>query len=290
MKKEKIINWIIFIVLSVIWGSSFILMKETSKELNGLQIGSIRIFSAGLIFLPFAIFHVRDIPRRKIPFVILSGFLGNFFPAFLFAVAIEKKIESSLAGILNSLTPLFVILIAILFFKAKIESKKIAGVLIGLAGLLILNFSAGGMTLNNFGFILLILSATILYGFNVNIVTYYLKEVDPLKIATVSLSILCLIAGIILWQQNVFSIAKYDEGARLSIIYAGLLGIVGSAFATALFYILIKKAGGLFAALVTYGIPVVAIFWGLVAHETVTILQISCLALILGGVYLANRD
>jgi drug/metabolite transporter (DMT)-like permease len=290
MKREKFINWMIFIVLSVIWGSSFILMKECSKELNGWQIGSIRIFSAGLIFFPFALFHARDIPRGKIPFVILSGFLGNFFPAFLFAIAIEKKVESSFAGILNSFTPLFVIVIAILLFKAKIESKKIMGVLIGFAGLLILNFSAGGMTLNNFGFIPLILLATIFYGLNVNIVTYYLKEVDPLKIATVSLAILCLIAGIIVWQQQVFSIAKYDEGARLSIVYAALLGIVGSAFATALFYILIKRAGGLFASLVTYGIPVVAIFWGFIVHEHVSLLQIGCLALILFGVYLANRD
>jgi drug/metabolite transporter (DMT)-like permease len=290
MKKEKIINWIIFIVLSVIWGSSFILMKECSKQLNGWQIGSIRIFSAGLIFLPFAVFHIRDIPRSKIPFVILSGFLGNFFPAFLFAIAIEKKIESSLAGILNSLTPLLVILISILFFKARIESKKIMGVLLGFVGLLVLNFSAGGMTFNNFGFILLILLATILYGLNVNIVTYYLKEVEPLKIATVSLAVLCLLTGIIIWQQQVFSMAKYDEGARLSMVYAALLGIVGSAFATALFYILIKRAGGLFASLVTYGIPVVAIFWGIIAHENVTILQVGCLALILFGVYLANRD
>ena len=290
MKKEKAFNWIIFIILSVLWGSSFILTKESSKELNGWQIGSIRIFFAGLIFLPFAVFHIKDIPRQKIPFVILSGFLGNFFPAFLFAIAIEKKVESSLAGILNSLTPLLVIVIAILFFKAKIESKKIAGVLIGFAGLLILNFSAGGMTLHNFGFILLILLATIFYGLNVNIVSYYLKEIEPFKIATVSLAALCLIAGIIMWQQDIFSIVKYDEGARIFIVYAALLGIVGSAFATALFYILIKRAGGLFASLVTYGIPVVAIFWGVIVHENVTVAQISCLALILSGVYLANRN
>ncbi len=93
-----------------------------------------------------------------------------------------------------------------------------------------------------------------------------------------------------MWQQHVFSIAKYDQEARISIVYAGLLGIVGSAFASALFYILIKRAGGLFASLVTYGIPAVAIFWSVIANENVTILQISCLALILGGVYLANRN
>jgi drug/metabolite transporter (DMT)-like permease len=117
-----------------------------------------------------------------------------------------------------------------------------------------------------------------------------LKGVDPIKIATVSLAILCFLAAIIMWQQHVFSIAKYDQEARISIVYAGLLGIVGSAFASALFYILIKRAGGLFASLVTYGIPAVAIFWSVIANENVTILQISCLALILGGVYLANRN
>ncbi len=135
------------------------------------------------------------------------------------------------------------------FFSKQNRIKKIAGVWIGLVGLLILNFSAGGMTLNNFEFILLILLATIFYALNVNIVNYFLKEVDPLKIATVSLAILCLIAGIFMWQQQIFFIAKYDEGARTFVVYAILLGIVGSAFASALFYILIKRAGGLFASL-----------------------------------------
>jgi drug/metabolite transporter (DMT)-like permease len=219
----------------------------------------------------------------------LSGALGNFFPAFLFAIAIEKKIDSALAGILNSLTPLFVIVIAVLFFKAKVQQKKIIGVLIGFVGLTILSLSKGGISFDNYVYALLILVATIMYGLNVNIVTQYLKDIEPMKLATVSLGIMSLFAAVVMWQQDVFSMAVYDEGARLSIFYAALLGIVGSAFATALFYALIKRAGGLFASLVTYGIPVVAIFWGIVAGEVVTAIQISCLALILGGVYLANR-
>jgi drug/metabolite transporter (DMT)-like permease len=289
MNNQKLINWGLFVLLSLIWGSSFILMKVSKEHLNGYQIGAIRIFSAGLVFFPFALFHISKIPRRKVPVIALSGLLGNLLPAFLFALAIEKKIDSALAGILNSLTPLFVIVISILFFKASVPQKKLIGVLIGFVGLLMLSLSKGGISLNNIGYASLILLATIMYGLNVNVVTQYLKGIDPFHMATVSLSIMSLIAAVVLWQQDMASIAMYDEGARVSILYAVLLGVVGSAIATLLFYILIKKAGGLFASLVTYGIPVVAIFWGIVAKENVTFIQISCLAIILGGVYLANR-
>jgi drug/metabolite transporter (DMT)-like permease len=288
MKNERWINWGIFILLSVIWGSSFILMKESSKELNGWQIGGIRIFSAGLVFFPFAVFHVFQLPRRKIPYVILSGLLGNLLPAFLFALAIEN-VDSSLEGILNSLTPLFVIVIGILFFKIKPKPKKIAGVLISFFGLLLLSLSEGGITITNFSSVMLVLLATVFYGINVNLVSAFLKDVAPMKMATVSLAFMSLIAGVVLWYQNVFSIAYYDEGARGSIAYAALLGVVGSAIATAFFYALIKRAGGLFASLVTYAIPIVAILWGLLDGEQISLIQICCLVIILGGVYLSNR-
>jgi drug/metabolite transporter (DMT)-like permease len=288
-KNDKVFNWILFIILSLIWGSAFLVMKESTRVLTGWEVAAIRIFSAGLVFLPFAVVQIRSIPRNRIPFVILTGMLGNLFPAFLFAIAIEKKVSSSMAGILNSLTPLFVILIAILIFKQKVQGKKIAGVLVGFIGLLILNLSKGGMTTENFGYILLILLATVLYGLNVNIVTQYLKGVDPIKMATISLSFMTIPTAVILWQQSTVQKFANDAASRPAILYAVALGVIGSAIATAMFYVLIKKAGGLFASLVTYGIPIVAIFWGIMAGEEVTVIQVSCLAMILGGVYLANR-
>lgn len=287
MKKHNLVDWIIFIVLSFIWGSSFILMKVGKEALNGFQIGSIRIFSAGLVFLPFAFFHIAKIPRRKLPLVALSGLLGNLLPAFLFAIAIEK-IDSSLEGILNSLTPLFVILIGISVFKVRVGTKKIIGVIVGFIGLFALTM-ASGINAANLHYALLILLATIMYGLNVNIVGHYLKDVNPINMATVSLAMMGIPAAIVLWQQHVFSIAQYDEGAWLSIAASALLGIIGSAVATALFYVLIKRAGGLFASLVTYAIPVVAIGWGLLSHEQVTLLQFGCLAIILTGVYITSK-
>ena len=289
MKREQLVHWGLFAVLSIIWGSSFILMKVSKEVLNGYQIGAIRIFAAGLVFLPFAFSHASLIPRNKLWLVVLSGLIGNFLPAFLFAIAIEHKIDSALAGILNSLTPLFVILLSLLFFKAKVQLKKIVGVIIGLAGLLVLSLSKGGISLENLDYALLILLATLLYGINVNVVSYYLKGIDPFHMATVSLAAVSFLAGIIVWQQDVVSLLSTNPNALLPVIYAALLGIVGSAIATLLFYILIKKAGGLFASLVTYGIPVVAIAWGIVAQENVTWIQVGCLSVILGGVYLANR-
>ena len=289
MGKKHLTNWALFVLLALVWGSSFILMKKSSEHLTGWQIGATRIFAAGLLFFPLAVFHLRRIPLRKLHLVILSGMLGNLFPAFLFAVAIER-INSSLAGILNSLTPFFVILIAILFFKVKMGRTKILGVLIGFVGLLILSLSKGGIGTDNMGYALLILLATFLYGLNVNLVSFYLKGINPVQMATVSLAFISIPAALILWYQDVYSIALYDAAAGWSIAAAALLGIVGSAIATVLFYVLIKRAGGLFATMVTYAIPIVAIFWGFLAHENITIMQLGGLAIILGGVYLTNKS
>jgi drug/metabolite transporter (DMT)-like permease len=289
MARQNFTNWLLFLLLSLVWGSSFILMKTSAEHLNGLQVGAVRIFAAGVSFLPFAVIYISRIPLRKMGIVILTGLLGNFFPALLFATAIKENGESSLASILNSLTPLFVIVIGVLFFKAKVAKNKIAGVLVGFAGLVMLSLLRGPVSANDNG-VLLILIATIFYGINVNLVSHFLKGIDGLKIASVSLAIMAIPSAAIMWQQNVFSIARYDEEARWSIAVACLLGIVGSAIATAVYYILIQRAGGLFASLVTYAIPIVAMIWGLLANESITGIEIGCLAIILTGVYLANRS
>ncbi|TCZ73621.1 DMT family transporter [Flaviaesturariibacter aridisoli] len=285
--RDKWINWGLFILLALIWGSSFILMKVGRTHLNGLQIGSLRILSAGVVFLPFALFQARRIPRARIPLLLLSGLLGNLFPAFLFAAAIDR-IDSSLEGILNSLTPLFVIVVGLLFFGMKLGRRQVAGVLIGFIGLVLLSLYSG-FNASNFGYAALVLLATLMYGINVNIVNRYLRGLDPIAMATVSLSLMAIPAAIVVGQQEVFSMLRYDEGALLSIGASVLLGIVGSAIATALFYLLIKRAGALFASLVTYAIPIVAIGWGLLDGEGFTLVQGGCLAVILAGVYLVNK-
>ncbi|MFZ9386308.1 MAG: DMT family transporter [Chitinophagaceae bacterium] len=289
---NKFISWTIFIMLCIIWGSSFKLMKD-STALPASQIAALRIFSAGLVFVPFAVFHFRRVPRNRLGLVILSAVFGNLLPAFLFAAAITR-LDASLAGILNSLTPICVVVIGIFFFRQKISSQKIIGVVTGFMGLVLLTVypvlsGEKSIRLDNFSYTLLILLATFLYGINVNLVSHYLKGVHPVYAATVSLAFMTLPAAGILWQQGFLELDYSAPPIRQAIGSSILLGVAGSAIATALFYMLVKRAGGLFASLVTYGIPFIALFWGFLDGESITVTEILCLCIILLGVYIANR-
>lgn len=288
LMSNKFISWSIFILLCFIWGSSFILMKVSQKGLTAPQIASLRIFSAALVFLPFAFFHIRKFPRQKIGTVMLAGLAGNLFPAFCFAIAVTR-IDSSLAGILNSLTPICVVIIGIVFFKDHIKSRKILGVMIGFAGLCLLTFTQKGIHLHNINYALLVLAGTISYGINVNLVAHYLKGIPPLHVTSISLGFMIIPTTILLWQQGFFQQDFSDPVLQWAVVNSCLLGIVGSAIATFIFYVLVQRAGGLFASLVTYGIPFVALFWGFLDGESITWIEIIALTIILAGVYLANR-
>lgn len=290
---KKFINWAIYFLLCLIWGSSFKLMHDSQQGLSAPQMAAIRIFSAGLVFVPLAFFHFSKIPKNKMGLVLLSAVVGNLLPAFLFAEAITR-LDSSLAGILNSLTPICVVLIGIFFFKDKIKTQKIVGVVIGFLGLVLLTvlpmiLSKKSMSFDNLGYTLLIVLATFLYGINVNMVGHYLKGLNPIQVATVSLSFMTIPAGIILIQQGFLDLNFSDVQVQHSVWASVGLGIGGSAIATALFYLLVQKAGILFASLVTYGIPFIALFWGFIDGEKITFVKPLCLGIILLGVYLANR-
>ncbi len=289
MKSNKIINWSIFLLLTLIWGSSFILMKHSKEELTANQIAALRIFSAAIVLLPFAVVSFKKILLKKLWLVILSGVTGNLLPAFLYAAAIVKNIDSSLAGILNSFTPLFVVVLGVSIFRDKIQRNKILGVLIGLFGLILLFSLSSGINFQNFGYASLILLATISYGFNINMVSHYLKEYNPLDVTAVSISFMIFPTAFILWKENFLSLPFDEANMQFAIAEAVALGIVGSAVATGLFYILIKRSGGIFASMVTYTIPFMAIIWGVLDNEKVTLLQIACLGIILAGVYLTNK-
>ena len=252
------------------------------------QVAALRIFSAALVFIPFAIFHLKGVSRKTAGLLVFTGFFGNLLPAFCFAIALVK-IDSSLTGILNSLTPICVVLVGILVFKDKIKMQKIWGVVIGFAGLCLLTLAQNDLSLHNAGYSSLVILATISYGINVNLVSHYLKSIKPLHIATISLAFMSIPSALVLWQQDFLSVDFSNSTVQWALINCLLLGIVGSAFATVLFYLLVQKAGGLFASLVTYGIPFVALFWGFIDGEKTSWLEIICLGIILSGVYLANR-
>ncbi len=286
--KDKIINWGIFIVLSLIWGSSFKLMKMGIGVLSPYQVAALRMISAGIILLPSAITAYIKIPKNRIGLVFLSGVLGSFIPAFLFCIA-EVKIDSSLAGILNALTPLFTILIGVMFFKMKVSLNRYLGVIIGFAGLSLLFLSKGNITLTYISYSLLVLLATLFYGINVNLIGRYFQQTGSLNIASLGFGMLIPPSLIILCMTGYFNNPLFEKPFVLATGASTVLGVFGTAIASVLFYVLVKRSGGLFASTVTYGIPFVAVFWGLLSGEKITLLQVGCLGIILIGVYLANN-
>jgi len=287
--KKDFLSWFIFILLSVIWGSSFIMMKEGLLHLSAYQLASLRIIFAGIVLLPWAVKYIRQIPRNRIVIVFLSGVLGSLLPAYLFCMA-EEGIDGALAGTLNSLTPIFVIITGALFFRIQTPAGKILGIVIALAGSILLLFSSGHVNSpGNLWCIFLVVLATISYGVNVNMVYRYLQDIGSLKIAAVALSLNAIPALIVLYCTGYFKMTLTDPGVLYSTGHAAMLGIFGTALASIIFYMLIKRAGAVFSSMVTYGIPIVANIWGVIYGETVGWKEVGCLALILTGVYIANR-
>jgi len=285
---KKLINLAIFSTLSIIWGSSFVLMKEGLTALSAYQVASLRMLFSGLVLLPFAISAFKKIPKEKMGIVFLAGFIGNFIPAYLFCIA-ETNIDSSLAGILNSLTPLFTILVGVIFYKTQTTAVKILGILIGFIGLTFLLLTGIEMHFDNLSYASLVLIATILYGINVHTVGRNLKAIGSIQIASVAFSFLILPSAALLFFTGFFDYNFKDPLVIHSILSSAVLGMVGTSMASILFYYLVKKAGILFGSMVTYGIPIVAVVWGLIYGESLAPLQVVCLAVILLGVYIVNR-
>jgi drug/metabolite transporter (DMT)-like permease len=286
---KGLLNWIIFILLSLIWGSSFVLMKEGLVNLSAYQVASLRIVFSGIVLLPTAIKYFRHIPKDKLFIIFLSGLLGSLLPAYLFCIA-EEGIDSALAGTLNSLTPIFVIITGALFFNSKTTANKVLGIAISFTGSVLLLFSKGHMQENqNLLYISYVVLATALYGINVNMVHRHLSQIGSLQIAAVALTLNAIPALAVLYSTGYFNLPLADKRVLLSTGAAAILGILGTAVASVIFYMLVKRAGAVFASMVTYGIPFVAIGWGIIYNEEVGWKQVLCLVLILCGVYVANR-
>lgn len=245
---------------------------------------------ASACLLPFVFKHLRHIPRHSIKYLIICGWLGNGIPAFLFTYA-ETEISSSLAGVLNGLTPIFALLIGLLFFKPKIKWFNVLGIILGFVG------ASSMMLLNNKGAIdaqsakygMLVVLATFMYGINVNLIRYKLSEISAITISGAALLSVGFVDLILLCNTDFFQIVKQDSTAQNCLIYILLLGVAGTAVALVWFNQLVKMAGALFASSTTYLIPVVAIVWGMADGEALSWIHVCGMALILLGVWLVNK-
>lgn len=283
-------KWLILVVLSIIWGSSFILIKKGLIGLTPLQLGALRIvFSAIFIFI-FGFQSLKKIPKNKWKWLIISGFIGTFFPAFLFAFA-ETEIDSSIASILNSLVPLNTILLGFAIFKIASTKRQIIGVIVGFFGTALLIGS--GAQLNpdqNYMYAGFVLISGVMYGVNVNIIKRYLQDVKAISIAFGNFAAIIVPALIVLSFTSFFTIETLQNPIVItSIGYVVILSAFGTALAKVLFNKLVQMATPVFASSVTYLMPVVAVAWGILDGEGFSVWQVFATLLILVGVYLANR-
>jgi len=281
-------KWFLLTLLSLIWGSSFILIKKGLIGLNPFQLGALRIIFAALFLLVVGRKSLSFVPKKKWKYIALTSVLGTGLPAFLFAYA-ETGLPSGITGILNSLTPLYTLLIGFFLFGLVFRSNQILGVLLGMTGCFILVFNsnnAAGET--NYFYVSLVVIATICYAINTNVVKKHLSNISPLSIVTGNFVVLLVPALLILLSSNFTQIVTQAE-VQHAILFIIVLGMLGTGVANILYFQLIQITSPLFASSVTYFIPIVAMGWGLIDHERLNLFQIIGTIVILSGVYMASK-
>lgn len=287
--------WALLIVLACIWGTSFILMKKGLVVFSALELGAIRVSVAALLLLPFALLHVGGVERSRFKWLALSGVVGTLLPAFLFAYA-ETKLASGLAGVLNALTAVFVLLVGALLFRQRLTAQRVLGIGLGLAGTVVmlqLGGSGGDATPageGNAWYGLYILAATVGYGLSVNVIKHKLSALSPIAVTSMLLMLIGgpALAFLLIATDFVHKLAT-APGAWTAFGYIALLATMSTAVAMVLFNKLIQQSTALFASSSTYLIPIVALALGALDGEAFNMWHFVGMVVILGGVLIIHR-
>lgn len=283
-------KWLYLVVLSVIWGTSFILIKKSLLGLSPYQLGALRTIITGIFLLAAGFYSLKTISKQQWKWIGLSGFLGSFFPAFLFAIA-ETEIDSAVASILNSLVPLNTILLGFAVFQIASTKRQVLGVIIGFIGTAILILK--GAELNpeqNYLYAGFVIVSTIMYAANVNIIKRYLQDVKPLAIAAGNYAVITIPALVILFFTDFFTEETLSNpNLKMSLLYVVFLSFFGTALAKVLFNKLVQISTPVFASSVTYLMPIIALIWGVLDGEGFSMWQGLGSLIILVGVYLSHK-
>ncbi len=284
--KNQWLPWVILVVISLLWGSGPILIKRGLVVFSPGELSMLRIFSVAVFLLPLWLPKLKNLTLRDYKLLFISGLVGIFFPAILFAKA-QTQVCSCISGVLNVFTPIFTLLSGKLFFQTTISKKKLLGTITGFLGALLI-MCADLLDLGNLNYyMLLILLGTFFYGINLNMIKYYLQNLPSITITSVSIMLVGAISGIILFTQTEFIFKLQTvSGAYYAMGYTLLLGITGSAVAWILLNILVKRTSSVFASAVTLFAPMVALMWGILDGEVLLWTHYLGMIVIFGSVYL----
>ena len=295
MNKNSIKNWIILLVLSLTWGSSFILMKKSLESFTSLEVAFLRLIIAFFVLCPLFIYSFRKLKTSHIIPLLIISIIGTVIPAIIFAYSISKNLDSSTAGMLNSLTPIFTFIIGVIVFNQRAWQKEnIIGILIGLMGtyILLYPFNSG----LDIKLSVIIIIATLCYAISINTIKECLHTLNPIDIAVLS-SFFSVIIPVIYLTYDYSGIYHQIEEVNIiekistntsSFYYLIILGSICTSAAILLFNYLIKRSNALFASSTTYLIPIFAIIWGLIDQEEIMKNEIIGIIVILIGVFIMN--
>jgi len=286
--EKRWFQFIILLILAFIWGSSFILIKVGLKSFGNNQAAAIRLSIASLVLLPLSLKNLRLIRRKDLKSLLIAGFIGSFFPAFLFTKA-QTQIDSALAGILNSLTPVFTLLIGLLVHHIAIRGRQTVGVALGLfgaVGLVITQQDISDIRVNHYA--LYIILATVFYGTSINEIKAHLTHLSGVQITSLSFLFIGPAAWLYLLTTD-FSSVTSNPDWPFHLLALAVLAIIGTAFAMLLMNSLIRYTSPVFASSVTYIIPLFAIMWGILDRENITYRHVLFMITILFGVYLISK-
>ena len=286
--EKRWFQYSVLLLLAFVWGSSFILMKIGLISFSSNQAAAIRMLLASLVLLPVAIKNLKHLKKKDIKNLLIAGFIGSFIPAFLFTKA-QTSIDSAMAGMLNSITPIFALVIGLLFHKTKTGWMQVLGLFIGLVGAVGLISLGEGVSFKDIDtYALFIVLATIMYGTNVNVIKSTLTHLTGVQITSFSFMFLWPVAlGYLLTTD--FKPVMENPDWYYHLLALAALGIIGTAIALLLMNSLIRYSSAVFATSVTYIIPIFAILWGLIDGERITIIHLACMSVIMIGVYMINR-
>ncbi len=291
LKNRRFLPVFLLIVLSLIWGTSFILIKQGLKVFSAAEVGALRVSAASLFLLPIALMRLKELRQIHFGKLLLAGLMGIFFPAFLFAVA-QTQLSSSLAGILNTLSPVWTVIMGALFFQQRFRAIAIVGIIISFGGTVLLTLSRSGGSIIGFNpYALLIVLACALYGTNLNWVKFKLADLGSLTITSMALALIGPLGIVFLFGFTDFThTMAVADGAWRAFGFIALLAFMSTVVATLLFIKLVKISTPLFASSVTYLMPIVSVMWGVLDQEQLFLGHFVGMACILAGVYLTNRN
>ena len=282
-------KWFYLIILAIVWGSSFILMKKALIGLTPIQVGSLRMLITAAFLLLIGFKSLKKIEKKQWKYIAYTALLGTFFPSFLFAFAITK-IDSSISAILNSLTPFNTFIVGALVFGFAFKKKQLVGILIGLLGTTILVMKGAHSNPDqNYWYALLVIISSVGYAFNVNIVKKHLNDVSALAITTGNFLLLIIPALIVLYFTDLHITFEWNDASMSALGYITILSVVGTGIAKVMFNRLVQISTPVFSSSVTYLIPIIAVMWGVFDGENLHFIQLLAGAIILFGVYLVNK-